>query len=218
LHAINSDTGEGIWNIAGMFAPQAIADGYLLATNGYDNKLYCFGKGPSETTVSVSPKIVQKGESVLIEGTILDMSPAQPGTPCVSKEFMSDWMEFLHMQDPHMPMVTKGVPILLFYMGIDGQLIELDTVVSDNSGFAYEWTPPDEDMYTILALFAGDDSYGLSTATTHIKVNAAVSPDTPIEPEEPVTSLISTEVAIILAVVVIAVIGGAAYWVLRRRK
>jgi hypothetical protein len=37
LHCINATTGEGIWTIYNMMIPQAVADGYLVATNDYDD-------------------------------------------------------------------------------------------------------------------------------------------------------------------------------------
>ena len=180
LHCIDAYTGKGIWNITGSMAPGAIADGYLTASNSYDGYMYVFGKGPSATTVTVSSKTVPNGSSVLIEGTVLDQSPAQPGTPCVSKESMTVWMESLHMQK-ELPSDYKvtGVPVALFATRSDGTVINIGTVASDTSGFSHAWTPPDEDVYTISAVFFGDDSYGSSSAQTHVLVTTA--------PEEPVT-------------------------------
>ena len=34
-----------------------IADGFIVGLNFYDNQIYCYGKGPSATTVTASPKI-----------------------------------------------------------------------------------------------------------------------------------------------------------------
>ena len=90
LFCINATSGEGIWNITGSWGqPGGVADGYLTAGNGYDGYMYVFGKGKSATTVTASPKTMSNGENVLIEGTVLDMSPAQPGTPCISKDSMT---------------------------------------------------------------------------------------------------------------------------------
>ena len=80
-------TGEGIWNITGAMSPGAVADGYLVNLNPDDGYTYSFGKGQSATTVTASPKTSAQGGQVLIEGTVLDQSPAQPGTPCVSACF-----------------------------------------------------------------------------------------------------------------------------------
>ena len=114
LHCINVTTGEGIWNITGAMSAGAVADGYLTASNSYDGYMYVFGRGKSATTVTSSDKTIAKGASVLIEGTVMDQSPAQPKTPCISKESMATYMEYLHMQKP-IPSgyVVTGVPVQL---------------------------------------------------------------------------------------------------------
>ena len=66
MWAINATTGEGIWNISGAYqggrnAMGALADGLLVTHNAMDNQIYAFGKGPSATTVTASPKITTKG-------------------------------------------------------------------------------------------------------------------------------------------------------------
>ena len=95
LFAVDADTGTHLWNITGMMAVQAIADGYLLAYNAYDNRLYCFGKGQTTVAVSVTKSQIEKGESVGITGTVTDQSPSQKGSPCISKDNMGTWMEYL---------------------------------------------------------------------------------------------------------------------------
>jgi len=50
LHVIDAETGKGVWNVLGMYSGGrnglgAVADGYLVTMNGYDNRIYCFGKG-----------------------------------------------------------------------------------------------------------------------------------------------------------------------------
>ena len=64
--------------------PGIVSDGYLTAGNYYDGYLYVFGKGISTTTVSAPQTEVTSGHNAIISGTVLDQSPAQPGTPCVS--------------------------------------------------------------------------------------------------------------------------------------
>jgi len=148
----------------------------------------------------------------LIKGTVLDQSPAQPGTPCVSKESMATYMEYLHMQKP-IPdgYVVTGVPVTLLAIGSDGNVIDIGTVKSDLGGFRCEWTPPDEDLYTITASFMGDDSYGSSWAATASSVGPAPepvpeygSPEWPAYPEAPAYTAI--DLAIIAAVVVVALL------------
>jgi hypothetical protein len=78
--------------------PGAVSDGYLTASNAYDGYTYAFGTGQSTTTVSVPQTQITVGQNAIISGTVLDQSPAQPGTPCVSDSSMGPWMAYLHMQ------------------------------------------------------------------------------------------------------------------------
>jgi len=218
LHCINATTGEGIWNITsgGMYGePGPVADGYLTASNYYDGYLYVFGKGKSSTTVSASPSIIVDASSVLITGTVLDQSPAQPGTPCVSKESMGAWMEYLHMQMP-IPAEVTGVPVSLDTIDPNGNFIHIGDVTTDMSGtFGYMWTPDVPGKYAVMATFMGDESYGSSFAETHVGVVEA--PEEPEEPEptEPavqedidraVDSLMPILYGTIVAVVVVAIL------------
>jgi outer membrane protein assembly factor BamB len=213
LHCINATTGEGIWNITGGGNPGAMADGYLIFDSRYDGYMYVFGKGKSATTVTASDKTIAKGESVMIEGTVLDQSPAQPGTPCVSKESMSTYMEYLHMQKtiPSGYTVT-GVPVMLLAFDENGGVIDLGSTTSDASGrFAKVWTPENEGVYKITATFLGDDSYGSSWAETGVAVGPAPEP---IEiPQQEVVTVDNTPtyfavstIAIILAIAVASVL------------
>jgi hypothetical protein len=221
IHCIDAFTGEGIWNIIGAMSPGAIADGYLVASNPDDGYTYCFGKGLTETTVSAPDTSVPKGTGVLIQGSVLDMSPAQSGTPCVSTDSMATQMEYLHMQLPidgiwHNKVIT-GVPVTLMAVDENGNYIDIGTTTTDGyyGTFTLSWTPPEEGTYKIIASFEGDNSYGSSGASCGLLVGPAASASGVIEPEHP---LISTEVAIVLAVVAVAVIAAVAFLVLRKRK
>jgi outer membrane protein assembly factor BamB len=222
LHCVNATTGEEIWAIMGGGRPGAISDGYLTssASDGY---MYVFGRGQSATTVTASPKTIAVGDTVLIEGTVLDQSPAQPGTPCVSKDSMATHMNYLHMQQPINGIwgneTITGVPVHLLAMASDGTYTDLGTVTSNGyyGTFSKAWTPTKEDTYTIVASFAADDSYGSSSAATAVAVSTApaVTP-TPTPPEAPVdnTPLLTG----ILAAVVVAIIIGIVAVLLALRK
>jgi len=175
LHCINITTGEGIWNITGLMTPGPVADGYLTAGSMYDGYMYVFGKGQSTTTVSAPDVAVPKGTAITIKGSVLDQSPAQPGAACVSKESMTTYMEYLHMQKPIPDGYTvTGVPVMLLAFDSDGGVIDIGTTSTDMSGkFAYAWTPPDEGLYKITATFLGDDSYGSSWDETAVTVGPA---------------------------------------------
>jgi hypothetical protein len=185
LHAINATTGAPIWNITGRMSPWGIADGYLVGADMYDGYMYVFGKGTTTTTVTAPDIIVAKGTGVMIKGTVLDNSLAQPGTPCVSKDSMSTQMQYLHMQTPidsqdHQATIT-GVPVSIDAVDPNGNYIHIgDTTTNGYGGdFGFAWTPQTEGKYSITASFAGDDSYGSSMATTTMSVSAATATAAP---------------------------------------
>jgi hypothetical protein len=263
LYCINANTGENIWNITGPMTPGAVADGYLAAINLYDGYMYVFGKGKSETTVTAPDVAVPKGTAFTIKGTVLDMSPGQPGTPCVSVDSMTTQMNYLHMQSPidgtyHNETIT-GVPVKLTAISSSGSSTPIGTTTTEgyHGTFGLQWTPASEGTYEIVASFEGDDSYGSSSASTWVTVGPAPSGGQQQETEEPTTeaptteaptteaptteaptteaptseaptteqpsgeapAFPTTEVAIIVAAVAVAiVIGVGAYWALRRRK
>jgi outer membrane protein assembly factor BamB len=222
LFALNALTGDEIWRISGGLKPKAIADGTLLCDNEYDGRLYAFGKGKTETTASIQNDVIEMGSKVLITGTVLDMSPAAPGTPAVSESSMTAYMEYLHMQKP-MPMDTTGVSVKLTAIDPNGNYQDLGTATSDATGnFGKSWTPPVPGTYMIIASFEGSESYWPSMETTYLEVNSP-SPAGQMEPELTTPTLteapfITTEIAIIMAVAVAVVIGTAATWALKKRK
>jgi hypothetical protein len=222
LHVINAHTGEKVFSIAGWFISHGnvIADGYFVGLNGYDNQLYCFGKGPSETTVSAPKTAVPVGTKVLIEGSVLDMSAANEGTPCVAPESMSAWMEYLHMQQ-ECPAEVNGVPVELTAVRLsDGMTVDLGTKWTNGfyGIFDFEWTPQEEGQYTLYATFMGDVSYGSSSAATGLLVGPAPSPSGQIEPEPTEGFALGTTELAIIAVVIIASVGIVAFLAIRRRK
>jgi len=219
LYCIDTETGKGVWNITGLFLGPAIADGYAVTVNAEDNRMYCFGKGLTETTVSGPESVQPLGTPVLIKGTVMDQSPGAKDTPAISDEDMSEWMEYLYMQQL-MPTDATGVQLTIDAIDPNGNFIHIDTATSDISGlYSYQWTPEHEGKYTIIATFEGSGSYCSSYAETAIGVGPASAPTQPIEPEEPAEApFITTEIAIIAAVVVVAIIGIVAFWALRKRK
>ncbi len=221
MHAINATTGEKIWSLVmgqsgstdgSRVFQGAIADGYLAYSDAYTCTMYVVGRGKSTTTVAASPKTTPKGDTVLIEGTVLDLSPGQPNTPCVSKDSMTLQMEHLHIAQPldgiyHNETIT-GVPVSLTAIGQDGSVIDLGSVTTNGyyGTFSKEWTPPNEGKYEIIASFAADDSYGSSAASTAISVGPATQPITiPEQPTPPdyTMTIIGTGIAVIIAVAIV---------------
>ncbi len=224
VYGIDAYTGEGLWNIShnsGTYRSMVEADGYLVTSNIYDNSIYSFGKGPTATTVTAPNIGLPLGSSVMITGTVTDQSSGAKGTPAIADEYMTEWMEHLYMQQP-LPMMINGVQVKLETLDPNMNFYEIGTVTSDASGmFKLMWEPPVPGEYTIIATFGGSDSYFSSCAETAIGVTEAPSPAQPIEPEptEPTEApLIATEIAIILAAVIVAVAVLTGFWIIRKRK
>ncbi len=181
LYCVNATTGKEIWDIYLDGGSKLAADSVLLATNQYDGLLYCFGKGPTSVQVKVSPTTMGNGSSVFIEGYVLDQSPGQPGTPCISDDNMTAYMQFLHMQQP-CPSTIIGVPVQLRAITASGSIIEIikSSPPTDLYGhFSYTWAPPAPGTYTIVARFLGTDSYFPSYSATGLSVAAALPTPTP---------------------------------------
>lgn len=177
VFAIDANTGKEIWNISGYMSLRAIADGYLVGYNGYDNHIYCFGKGPSAATIEGPSVAVSSGSTVIIRGKVLDESSGQPATPAVAKESMSAWMEYLHMQKP-VPAEVNGVPVELYAVYPDGSYNYIGTAETEplaGGVYGFAWTPPKEGTYILIAVFKGDESYGSSSAGTVIHVTSATA-------------------------------------------
>jgi hypothetical protein len=207
----NATTGDIIYTLNGGVFPVAAADGYVIGVGINDGKLYCVGKGQTSTTVSAPQTAITAGTTVIISGTVLDQSAAQPNAPAISDANMSVWMDYLHMQNSTLlnaPPACIGVPVTLTAVDPNGNAINIGTVTSDTSGsFAYQWTPTTTGMYTIHATFTGSNSYYSSYAETHATVSTAptVSPTpTPVSGLATTSDLL-TYIVVAIVVIVIAI-------------
>jgi hypothetical protein len=221
LYAINTTSGTKLWEINGFYeGTMPIADGYLVAYNGYDNQIYSFGKGQTATSVTASPKVSVHGNSVLIEGTVTDQSPGDTclgipaaGTPAISDDSMSAWMEYLYMQQPK-PTNATGVVVSLDTLDPNGNFVHIDTVTSDESGmYKKAFVPEVPGEYTIIATFGGSNSYYSSYAETAINVDeapqATAAPEYP-QPIDNTWTIVGVGIAMIIAVAI------AAIWIKRK--
>jgi len=249
MFAVDAFTGEKVWDLLGWsssglgtsIAPVAIADGYLAMYNCYDGRIYSIGKGPSATTVTIQDDVISHGSSVIIKGTVIDISAGTMqdeqaarfpnGVPAVSDESMTEWMEYVYMQKPRPEDVT-GVPVKLAYQLPDGTWKDIDQVISDDHGnFGFTWTPEEEGTYLVKAFFLGSESYYGSSATTYLGVGPAAEDVPSAEeiadttasklpayqaPEFPAYLTIDLVILIIAAIGV--VIGIVAYMALRKQK
>jgi hypothetical protein len=189
LRCINASTGQEIWKILCFGSGISIADGILVKGNNLDNMIYAFGRGPSATTVSSSQDISTLGSKVMIKGTVTDQTTSGrhntndivdftlQGTPAISDQDQSAWMEYKYMQQAK-PTSATGVPVTLSAIDPNGNYIPIGTATSDMDGnYAVPYTPEVPGTYQIIASFAGSKAYGPSTATTYIDVS-----DAPVTP------------------------------------
>ena len=223
LHAIDVFTGKGVWNLTGCATPRAIADGYLVATGWADGYTYFIGKGQSKTTVEAPLTATAAGTSIVVKGSVLDLSPAQPNTPCVSQDSMKTQMDYLHMQLPidgifHNVKMT-GVPVSIDALDPNGNWQHLgDTTTDPYMGtFGLTWeTPEITGQYQITATFLGDASYGSSSAATYATIVEA--PSEQITPEIITETVDNTPVIYTVIGAAIAIIIALAIAVLLLRR
>jgi len=230
---LDTETGDLVWRIDGGFRQNhwggnsIIGDGIIAAMDSYDQRIYAIGKGPSATTLTAPDVGISLGSSAMLRGQVTDISPGTKeyaltarfpnGVPAVSDADMSEWMLYVYKQFSR-PDDVSGVQVRLEAIDPNNNYQYIGTVTTDSYGFySHSFDPELEGDYTIMASFEGSGAYYGSFAESAISVDAA-SASTPIESNEPASeAIISTEIAIIAAVVVAAVIGVAAYWILRRK-
>ncbi len=229
--AVNATTGEEVWSIAmsgnAAFGNNpdigAVTDGYMVEETalGY---FVVYGKGKSATTVTAPDVVMPKGNGIVIKGTVMDMSPAQPNTPCVAKESMTLQMEYLHLQMSKYGLwgneTMLGVPVTLTAIDENGAVTDLGQVTTNGYYGTFEkaWTPPNEGTYQIIASFAGDDSYGSSTAATAVSVGPATQPiefPQQIQPIDYSMTILEAAIGVIITVIVVGIV--LALLLLRRR-
>ncbi len=250
IRAVDAFTGEELWTLLGWaasglgtsVAPIAISDGYLVFANAYDGQIYSIGKGPSATTVTAPDVAVTQGSSIVIRGTVTDQSPGSKakGTAAISDDNMTAWMEYMFEQQPR-PNNVIGVEVTLDAIDPNNNRIPIGTATSDASGlFSFLWqTPAVPGKYTVIATFAGSNSYWPSYAETAVGVVAPPSAaptqtPTPVPPTPTPTATtvptatptaapnptggLTVETYIAIGAVVIIVVAAAAALILRRRK
>jgi len=217
IYALNATTGEPIWDILNFASGSSlpVTYGYMLSFNAYDNQIYCFGKGQTKTTVDTSA-VMNSATQVLLTGSVTDQSPGNTslgipaaGTPAVSDDSMSRWMEYLYMQSPK-PTNATGVPVTLSYVDPNNNYYVMGTTTTDINGkYAYTFTPSVPGMYTITASFGGTNSYFSSSSTTTFSIaeGATAAPQpTATPPSIADTYFLPMSVITILAIIVIGAI------------
>jgi hypothetical protein len=113
---LDIETGQEVWRIDGLrcgtrWGGQPImGDSVIAAFSTYDNTIVALGKGPSDISVSIANPAVNLGNEVLVQGTIMDVSPGTKadeqmlrfpdGVPVVSDADMSEWMLYVYKHRP----------------------------------------------------------------------------------------------------------------------
>ena len=209
LIAINETTGQFLWRLPIGMNPTAIADGYLIATDSENGMQYSIGKGQTQTTITAPLTTTTTGTSILIQGSVLDLSPGAPNTPAISDTDMDEWMDYLYGQNASLinsPPMPHGVDVRLTAVDSNGNQIDIGTVTSDSSGlYKVMWTPDTEGEYTIYATFDGSNSYWGSYATTALGVAQATDSSTQTATDYTLP-IIGSAVAVIIAVVLATVL------------
>ena len=185
--AINATTGEEIWTISDYTSEfiqmsYAIADGCNTFFNGYDGQIYTLGRGPSQTTVTAPNTGLASGQSVVIRGTVTDISAGTQqtqlkanfpnGVPVSSDAKMGDWMGYVYQQQPF-PTDFTGVQVTIDVLDSNGNTRTIGTATTDGSGmYTLSWKPDIPGNYQVFAHFEGTNGYWPSSSATSFVVDS----------------------------------------------
>jgi hypothetical protein len=226
--AINATTGQEIWTLSdytGEFGAisYAVADGFNVFFNGYDNQIYSVGRGPS----AMSATAQSFGTSIVIRGTVTDTSAGTKqdqqaadfpnGVPCSSDASMKDWMGYVYQQKP-LPTNFTGVPVTVDVLDSNGNYRNIGTATTDATGmYSLTWTPDIPGNFTVVATFQGTNGYWPSYSETTFAVSEPAATPTPTP--TPVASMTDTYIlaSAIAIIIVIIIIGAVLMMMLRKR-
>ena len=192
--AINATTGAELWTISDYTTEfsttsYAVADGFATWYNSYDDSVYTVGRGPSQTTVSAAAQGFPIGGSIVITGTVTDISSGATqkeqaarfpnGLPVANDMVMGEWMGYVYQQKP-MPTNFFGVDVTLDVVDSNGNYRNIGTARTDASGmYSYQWTPDIAGKYTVVATFHGTNGYWPSYSETAFAVDPAHPTEAP---------------------------------------
>jgi outer membrane protein assembly factor BamB len=220
--AINATDGSEIWTLSaatGEFTGEsyAIADGYSVFMNSYDQQIYTVGRGPSQTTVQAGPKTTTMGNTVVIEGIVTDISAGTnqneqaarfpAGVPVSSDASMTEWMGYIYQQQP-CPTNFKGVDVTISVVDANGNYRVIGTATTDTTGYySYVWQPDISGQYNVFATFEGTKGYWPSSQETSFNIQDAAATATPAPTPAPSMADLYFLPAIIGVIVAIIVVG-----------
>jgi outer membrane protein assembly factor BamB len=222
--AINATTGAEIWTLnsyVGEFSANsyAIADGYATWFNGLDNQIYSVGRGPSSLTVSAPQTGITFGNSLIISGTVMDVSAGTQqneqavrfanGVPVSSDASMKDWMGYVYQQKP-LPTNFTGVEVTVSVIDANGNYRVIGTTSTDIYGkYNLQWTPDITGQFYVYSTFAGTQGYWPSSSSAAFAVDAAAATPTPVPTQEPSAAdlyFIPATIGVIIAIVVVGAV------------
>jgi hypothetical protein len=189
---LDVETGDEIFRIDGAFrgtrwgGNAIIADGIIATMDTYDQRIYAIGKGPSETTVEIQNDVVKQGNSVMVKGTVIDVSSGTKdpvlsarfpnGVPAVSDQSQSEWMLYVYKQFAR-PANAVGVPVKIQIYDPNGDYSWIGTTTTDTYGnYAYSFIPQMKGQYAVVATFDGSEAYYGSTQMTYLQVDDPPAP------------------------------------------
>jgi hypothetical protein len=226
VRCINATDGTEMWKVL-HYGSVVVSDGYLIGLNYYDNKIYSYGKGPSELTVAAPDSGVEVGKSLVIHGSVTDISPGTKqteqavrfpnGVPAVSDDSEEAWMEYVYSQQAR-PTNATGVPVRIDVIDGNGNFRTIGNTTSDASGFySFDWKPDVPGKYTVIATFEGSASYWPSSSQA-----AFVADDvSPQQTQLPIVATQSNDANLFYAtagiITAIAVVGALTLLAVRKR-
>ena len=192
---VNASNGAEIWRVNGMFRNTRwggngiIGDSIIATMDTYDQRIYAIGKGPTEVTVDVPGAGLLSGQSVMIRGSVTDISPGTEtyalqarfpnGVPAVSDASQSDWMLYVYKQFDR-PNNATGVPVDISVIDANGNYRTIGTTTTDSNGqYNFAWIPDIPGTYTVYVTFAGSEAYFGSLAGSAFVVDQPVATATP---------------------------------------
>jgi len=231
--AVNATDGTEIWALSsytgggGSTTSYAVADGFATWFNGYDNSIYVVGRGPSATTIDAPKTGLPFGNSVVLSGTVTDISAGTEqnqqaakfphGVPVSSDASMTDWMAYVYQQKP-MPNNFKGVQVEVYIVDSNGNYRQVGTTQTDENGYyTLTWKPDIPGDYRVYAQFAGNNGYWQSKAVTSFTVEQEGA--TPEPTQALIQSMADTYIlpGIVAIIVAIAIVGAVLLLAIRKR-
>ena len=223
--AVNASNGAEIWRVNGMFRETrwggngVIGDSIIATMDTYDQRVYGIGKGPTTMTASAGPKVTTEGSSVVVEGTVMDVSPGtasteialrfRNGVPAVSDASQSQWMLYVYKQFEQ-PTNASGVPVTIQVVDANGNFRTVGETTSDATGYySYNWVPDITGKYTVIATFGGSAAYYGSYAETSFVVDPAAATATPLAtPTQSMADLyfVPATIGIVVAIVIVGAV------------